>query len=176
MNLKEINLKEAIRNFPDFPRPGILFRDITSILKDPVYFGEAISQIEALLDDLDYDIIIAPESRGFLFGAPIAHNQGKGLILARKKGKLPGPVVSRNYFLEYGMDSIQIHKDDILPGQRAVIVDDLLATGGTCKCICDIVESLGAKVLRSVFLIELEALDGREILEQSCEVKSILKY
>ncbi|MDR2168077.1 MAG: adenine phosphoribosyltransferase [Clostridiales bacterium] len=171
-----MNLKEAIRNFPDFPRPGILFRDITSLLKDPAHFSEAISQIEAALNDLDYDIIIAPEARGFIFAAPIAIRQGKGFVLARKKGKLPGEVVSKDYFLEYGMDSIQIHKDDIKPGQKAVIIDDLLATGGTCKGICDIAEQLGAKVLRAVFLIELEGLDGRELLETSCEVAAVLKY
>ena len=171
-----MNLKNFIRDIPDFPSPGILFRDITTALLDPEALRLSIDAMAKLLEGRIFDVILGAESRGFIFGAPIAIKQGKGLILARKKGRLPGPVVSRNYFLEYGMDSIEIHKDDILPGQRAVIIDDLLATGGTCKCICDIIESLGAKVLRSVFLIELEALDGREILEQSCEVKSILKY
>ena len=171
-----MDLKSVIRDYPDFPRPGILFRDVTTILKEPEYFDHAITQLEAKLVDLDYDIIIAPESRGFLFATPIARRQKKGLILARKTGKLPGETISNRYFLEYGMDSIEIQKDDIKPGQRAIIIDDLLATGGTCFSICEIVEQLGGEVVCAVFLIELENLTGRQTLEEKCEVRAVLGY
>ena len=170
-----MNLKEIIRDFPDFPKTGILFRDVTSILYDANHFEAAISQIEELLTDIEYDVIIAPESRGFIFAAPIAIRQGKGLVLARKKGKLPGDVASKQYFLEYGMDSIEIRKDAIKIGQKAVIVDDLLATGGTAKVICDIVAELGGEVVCAAFLIELEEIGGRDVLA-NCNVKSVLKY
>jgi len=170
-----MNLKEIIRDFPDFPKTGILFRDVTSVLYDANHFEAAISQIEGLLTDIEYDVIIAPESRGFIFAAPLAIRQGKGLVLARKKGKLPGDVASKQYFLEYGMDSIEIRKDAIKAGQKAVIVDDLLATGGTAKVICDIVTELGGEVVCAAFLIELEEIDGRDVLA-NCNVKSVLKY
>jgi len=170
-----MNLKDAIRTFPDFPRPNIMFRDITTILKDPKRFAEAIVQIESLLEGIDYDVIASPESRGFLFGTPMAIKHNKGFIPARKKGKLPGEVLSKTYFLEYGMDSIEIHKDAILPGQKVVIIDDLLATGGTSKGICDIIEELGGKVVCIVYLIELEALNGREQLKDY-DVRAVLKY
>ncbi|MCL2168466.1 MAG: adenine phosphoribosyltransferase [Defluviitaleaceae bacterium] len=171
-----MDLKAAIRDFPDFPSPGIIFRDITSVLASSEHFGFAVGQMEKLLLDVDFDVIIAPESRGFIFSAPIAISRQKGLVLARKKGKLPGETVEKKYFLEYGMDSIEIHKSDIKAGQKLVIVDDLLATGGTCRGICDIVEELGAKVVKSVFLIELEGLGGRELLEEKCAVEAVLKY
>jgi len=170
-----MDLRQIIKDFPDFPKPGILFRDVTSILHDAKHFEAAISQIENLLSDIDYDVIIAPESRGFIFAAPIAVRQGKGLVLARKKGKLPGDVASKQYFLEYGMDSIEIRKDAIKPGQKAVIVDDLLATGGTAKVVCDIVKELGGEVVRAVFLIELAEIGGREMLK-NCDVKAVLTY
>ena len=170
-----MDLKQVIRNFPDYPRPGILFRDITTILQDPAHFIESISQVEALLDGIEYDLVISPESRGFIFGVPVAVGQHKGFVPARKKGKLPGDVVSKTYFLEYGMDSIEIHKDAIKPGQKVVIVDDLLATGGTCKGICDIVEELGGEVACIAFLIELSELSGREVLKDY-DVRVAVKY
>lgn len=170
-----MDLREVIKSYPDFPKPNILFRDVNPILQDAKHFESAISQIEDLLYDMDYDVIIAPESRGFIFAAPIAIRQGKGLVLARKKGKLPGDVASKQYFLEYGMDSIEIQKDGIKLGQKVVIIDDLLATGGTAKVICDIVDGLGGKVVASVFLIELAELNGRELLKD-CEVKAIITY
>lgn len=170
-----MNLKQVIRDFPDHPTPGILFRDITPILKDPAHFCTAVSELEKLLEGIDYDLVIAPESRGFMFGAPVAARQNKGFIPARKKGKLPGEVVSKTYFLEYGMDSIEIHKDAIKPGQKAVIVDDLLATGGTTKGICDIVEELGGQIVAIVCLIELTGLKGREVLEKY-NVQAVLEY
>ena len=170
-----MDLKKVIRDFPDFPRPGILFRDITTILKDPESFNSSIVQIEKLLEGFDYDLVISPESRGFMFGAPIAARLNKGFVPARKKGKLPGEVLSKTYFLEYGLDSIEIHKDAIKPGQKAVIVDDLLATGGTGKGICDIVEELGGQIVCIAFLIELGGLGGREVLKDY-DVRTVLEY
>ncbi|MDR2183578.1 MAG: adenine phosphoribosyltransferase [Clostridiales bacterium] len=170
-----MDLKQIIRDFPDFPRPGILFRDITTILKDPAHFRFAIEQIEEQLEGIEYDLVIAPEARGIMFGAPIAARQKKGFVPARKKGKLPGEVVRKTYFLEYGLDAIEIHKDAIKPGQKVVIIDDLLATGGTAKGICDIVEELGGQVVCIVFLIELCAIKGGEILKDY-DVRTVLKY
>ena len=170
-----MDLKQIIRDFPDFPRTGILFRDITTILKDPAYFNSAIVQIEALLEGIDYDLVISPESRGFMFGAPIASRQMKGFVPARKKGKLPGDVVRRTYFLEYGLDAIEIHKDAVKPGQKVVIIDDLLATGGTAKSICEIVEELGGQVVCIAFLIELCTIKGREILKDY-NLQTALQY
>ena len=171
-----MDLKSVIKSYPDFPRPGILFRDVTTILKDPQHFEYAISQLEEQLADIEYDIIIAPESRGFIFATPVAIRQKKGVVLARKKGKLPGETISNRYFLEYGMDSIELQKDDIKPGQKVVLLDDLLATGGTCFSICEIVEQLGGEVVRAVFLIELDGMTGREVLEEKCEVKAVINY
>jgi len=170
-----MDLKQAIRNFPDFPRPGIMFRDITTILKDPGLFNSSIVQIEELLAEFDYDLVISPESRGFMFGAPTAARQQKGFVPARKKGKLPGEVLTRTYFLEYGLDTIQLHKDAVQPGQKVVIVDDLLATGGTAKGICEIVEELGGQVECIVFLIEISGLGGQEILKDY-DVRTIIKF
>ena len=170
-----MDLKQVIRDFPDFPRPGILFRDITTILKNPAHFHAAIVQIEEQLAGIDYDLVIAPESRGFMFGAPIAARQEKGFVPARKKGKLPGEVIRKTYFLEYGLDSIEIHKDAIEPGQKVVIIDDLLATGGTAKGICDIVEELGGQVACIVFFIELCDIPGRDILKDY-DVRTVIKY
>ena len=169
-----MDLKTVIRDFPDFPKEGILFRDITSLLADPAAFNAAIVQIEALLEGIEYDIIIGPESRGFIFGTPIALRQGKSFVPARKKGKLPGEVFSKTYALEYGEDCIQIHKADVPRGSKVVIIDDLLATGGTASIICDIVEEMGATVEAAVFLIELEGLNGRAALD--APVKSVLTY
>jgi adenine phosphoribosyltransferase len=171
-----MNLKDAIKTYPDFPKPGVMFRDINSMLRNPEHFNEALNQIEALVADLDYDLIIAPESRGFFLSAPIAARQNKGLVLARKKGKLPGPTLSRSYELEYGTDTIEVCKFAIKPGQKAIIIDDLLATGGTAKCICEIAKELGGEVLRAVFLIELTDLKGREVLSGYCDIKAAVEY
>ena len=170
-----MDLKQVVRDFPDFPHEGILFRDIAPILQNPAHFNEAITQMEQMLADVDYDIIIAPESRGFIFSAPIAARQNKSLVPARKKGKLPGEVVSKTYALEYGSDTIEIHKDAIKPGQRVIIIDDLLATGGTAKVICDIVEEMDGKVACALFLIELCDIHGRDVLK-GYDVRTILQY
>lgn len=173
--LMQLNLKDIIRDFPDFPRPGILFRDITTVFKSPDYYKSALLQMEAKIADINFEAVIAPESRGFMLGAPMAYNLHKGFIPARKKGKLPGEVVKKTYFLEYGMDSIEIHKDAIIPGQKYIIVDDLLATGGTAKGICDIVEELGASIEAIVFLIELSHIKGRDVLK-NYRVETVLTY
>ncbi|MCL2353038.1 MAG: adenine phosphoribosyltransferase [Defluviitaleaceae bacterium] len=170
-----IDLKNIIRNFPNFPKEGIIFRDIMPILANPPYFQHAIEQIEKTLEDVDYDIIIAPESRGFIFAAPIALRQSKPLVLARKKGKLPGDVEKQAYSLEYGEDYIEMQKDAIKPNQKIVIIDDLLATGGTVGCICKMVEYLGGQVSALAFLIELEGLGGKEVLNKY-NIHSIIKY
>ncbi|MCL2855448.1 MAG: adenine phosphoribosyltransferase [Defluviitaleaceae bacterium] len=170
-----MDLKQAMRTFPDYPAKGIMFRDITTVLKNPSALNHALNQMAAQLEGLDFDIIVAPESRGFIFGAPLAARFGKGFVPARKKGKLPGPTAAKEYTLEYGTDTIEIHTDAVEAGQKVVIVDDLLATGGTAKCICDIVAELGGTVVRSVFLIELEELGGRDMLGD-IGIRAVLTY
>jgi adenine phosphoribosyltransferase len=169
------DLKKFIRDFPDFPKPGIIFKDITNLIKNPEYFNIALSQIENSIRDIEFDFIISPESRGFIFGAPIAYKMNKGFIPARKKGKLPGEVASKSYSLEYGSEIIEIHKDSIKSSQKAIIIDDLLATGGTVKSIIDIIQELGAEIIYIIFLIELKELKGRENLK-GYNIDSILKY
>ncbi|MCD7862890.1 MAG: adenine phosphoribosyltransferase [Lachnospiraceae bacterium] len=154
-----------IRSIPDFPEPGIIFRDITSILQDAEGFQVAIDDMQELIDDLDYDVVVGAESRGFVFGAPLAYNNKKGLVLIRKKGKLPCEVVSKEYALEYGTATIEIHKDAIKPGQKVLLVDDLIATGGTTKAMIELVEELGGVVAGVVVLIELAGLKGREVIK-----------
>ena len=170
-----MNLKTVIRDIPDFPSPGILFRDITPILQSPDAFKAALDQIQDRLADLQFDLIAGPESRGFIFGVPLAVNMRKGFIPARKKGKLPASTIAKSYALEYGQETIEIHADAIKPGDRVVIVDDLLATGGTCRALCELIEETGGEVTAIVFLIELEALNGRAVLE-GYNIETILKY
>jgi len=170
-----MDLKKLIRDVPDFPHEGILFRDITPLLLEPVAFGEAVSQIKGLLGDVEYDLIAAPESRGFIVGIPLSQATGKGFIPARKAGKLPYKTVAQSYDLEYGSATIEIHADAIKPGDRVVIADDLLATGGTCSALCRLIEGQGGIVAGIVFLIELSVLGGRDVLT-GYDVKSLLKY
>ncbi|MCL1924128.1 MAG: adenine phosphoribosyltransferase [Defluviitaleaceae bacterium] len=169
------NFKNIIRNVPNFPIEGIQFKDITTVLKDPVGFKASIKAMEEKLQGIDFDIVIGPESRGFIFGTPLAVTMGKSFVPARKKGKLPSEVISKTYTLEYGENTIEIHKDAILAGQKIVIADDLLATGGTCKAICELVESVGAEVVGLVFFIELLELNGRETLK-GYNVSSLVTY
>ncbi|MCL2610429.1 MAG: adenine phosphoribosyltransferase [Defluviitaleaceae bacterium] len=171
----ENELKNFVRNIPNFPIEGIQFKDITTVLKDPKGFKLAIDAMMEKLKGLEFDIIIGPESRGFIFGTPLAITMGKGFVPARKKGKLPSEVISKTYTLEYGENTIEIHKDAIKPGQKIVIADDLLATGGTCKAVCELVESVGAEVVSIVFFIELLELAGREALKDY-NVQSIIRY
>lgn len=158
-------LEEYVRSIPDFPEEGIIFRDVTSVLQDADGLHLAIDTMQDLVKDLDVDVVAGPESRGFIFGTPIAYNMHKPFVLIRKKGKLPCETVSIDYALEYGTATIEMHKDSIKPGQRVLIVDDLIATGGTTKAMIDLVESLGGKVVGIVVLMELAGLEGRKKIE-----------
>ncbi len=155
-------LEEYVRSIPDFPEKGIIFRDVTSVLQDAEGLHLAIDSMQELVKDLEYDVVAGPESRGFIFGTPIAYNQRKPFVLIRKKGKLPCETVEKIYDLEYGQAVIEMHKDSIQPGQRVLLVDDLIATGGTTEAMIDLIESLGGVVVGVVVLIELAGLNGRE--------------
>lgn len=155
-------LEDYVRTIPDFPEKGIMFRDVTSVLQDADGLHLAISTMQDLVKDLDYDVVVGPESRGFIFGTPIAYNNHKPFVLIRKKGKLPCETVSVEYDLEYGTATIEMHKDSIKPGQKVLIVDDLIATGGTTEAMIKLIESLGGEVVGVVVLMELAGLNGRE--------------
>ncbi|MDO5456449.1 MAG: adenine phosphoribosyltransferase [Eubacteriales bacterium] len=157
-------LEDYIRTIPDFPEPGIMFRDITTVFQDADGLKLAIDSMEELVKDLDYDVIVGAESRGFIYGAALAYNLHKPLILVRKKGKLPWETISQEYDLEYGKAVLEIHRDAIKPGEKALIVDDLLATGGTARAMAKLVEKLGGEVVGMLFMIELAGLKGREFL------------
>ncbi len=158
-------LEEYVRSIPDFPEEGIIFRDVTSVLQDADGLHLAIETMQDLVKDLEVDVVAGPESRGFIFGTPIAYNMHKPFVLIRKKGKLPCETVSIDYALEYGTATIEMHKDSVKPGQRVLIVDDLIATGGTTKAMIDLVESLGGEVVGIVVLMELAGLEGRKKIE-----------
>ncbi|MBQ1998883.1 MAG: adenine phosphoribosyltransferase [Spirochaetales bacterium] len=171
------DLKDYIRNIKDFPEPGIIFRDITSVLEDSEGLKSAIDLMQEQIKDIDFDVIAGPESRGFIFGMPIAYNLGKSFAPVRKKGKLPCETVSIEYSLEYGdKTTIEMHKTAIKPGQKVVIVDDLMATGGTIEAAVKLVEKLGGTVVAAVFLIELTDLKGREKIKNIPNVYSVVKY
>lgn len=158
-------LEDYVVTIPDFPEPGIMFRDITSVCQDPDGFKLAIDEMQKLVADLDYDIVAGAESRGFIFGGPIAYNLGKSLVLIRKKGKLPRETIEETYALEYGTATVEIHKDAIKPGQKVLLVDDLMATGGTVEAMIKLVEKLGGEVVGVLCLMELAGLNGRERLK-----------
>lgn len=168
-------VEKYIKSIPDFPQPGIIFRDVTSVTENPVGMRLAIDEMDRLLDGVDYDVIAGAESRGFIFGAPLAYKNNKGLVLVRKKGKLPRETVEMSYDLEYGQATIEIHKDSIKPGEKVVLVDDLIATGGTIEAAAKLIESLGGVVVKMVFLIELVDLKGRERLS-GYDIDSVVKY
>lgn len=170
------NIEEYIRSIPDFPEKGIIFRDITSVLEDGESLKLSVDLMQDKIKNLDFDVVVGPESRGFIFGMPIAYNLGKPFAPVRKKGKLPCETVSVEYDLEYGSAVIEMHKTAIKPGQRVVIVDDLMATGGTLEAIVKLVEQLGGKVVGAVFLIELAGLKGREKLKNIPNVESVICY
>lgn len=157
---------DYVRTIPDFPQKGVMFRDITTVLKDPDGFKLAIDDLVSALDGLDFDVLAGTESRGFIFGTPIAYLLHKPFVLIRKAGKLPAETVSQTYNLEYGTATIEMHKDAITPGQRVVLVDDLIATGGTIEAAAKLVEKLGGKVVKMLFVMELAGLHGRERLPQ----------
>ncbi|HHU73787.1 MAG TPA: adenine phosphoribosyltransferase [Clostridiales bacterium] len=168
-------LEDYVRTIPDFPEPGIMFRDVTSVLQNKVGLKLAIEKMQELLDGVEFDVIVGPESRGFIFGVPIAYNLNKGFIPVRKKGKLPCETVSMDYDLEYGQATIEMHKDAIKPGQKVVIVDDLIATGGTIEAITKLVEMLGGEVVKIIFLMELKGLNGRDKLD-GYDVEAVIQY
>ncbi|NLK96628.1 adenine phosphoribosyltransferase [Defluviitalea saccharophila] len=170
-----MDLKQIVRDVLDFPKEGIVFKDITPILQSPEGLKASIDQMMDKLEGVDFDLIIGPESRGFIFGVPLAYNMNKGFIPIRKKGKLPYETVEKEYDLEYGTATIEMHIDAIKPGQKVVIIDDLLATGGTSKAIIDLIEQVGGEVVKLVYLIELEFLKGRDVLKDY-SVESIIKY
>lgn len=158
-------LEEYVRSIPDFPQEGIIFRDVTSVIEDADGFHLAVETMQKLVSDLEYDVVVGAESRGFIFGAPIAYNEHKPFALIRKKGKLPCETVSQEYDLEYGSAVIEMHKDSIKPGQKVLLVDDLIATGGTTEAMIKLIERLGGSVAGVVVLIELAGLNGREKLK-----------
>ncbi len=168
-------IEGLIRNVPDFPQPGIQFKDITPVLQDPQGLRAAIDAVAEPLKGKEIDAIVGLESRGFLFGAPIAYNMSLGFVIIRKPGKLPADTIDVKYELEYGSNVLEMHRDSITPGQRVVIVDDLLATGGTARGAATLVEQLGGVVVGFSFLIELEFLQGREKLA-GYDIHSIIRY
>ena len=168
-------IEEYVRSIPDFPEPGIIFRDVTSILQDADGLHLAIDLLQDTLKDVDFDVVVGPESRGFIFGVPVAYNLHKAFVPVRKKGKLPCETVEMEYDLEYGSAVIEMHKDSIKPGQRVVIIDDLIATGGTIEAIIKLVESLGGDVVKISFVMELAGLKGRERLS-GYDVSSVICY
>lgn len=168
-------LEEYVRSIPDFPEPGIIFRDVTSVLQEADGLQLSINGIMDKLKDVDFDVVVGPESRGFIFGVPVAYNMKKAFVPVRKKGKLPCETVSMEYDLEYGSAVIEMHKDSIKPGQKVVIIDDLIATGGTIEAITKLVEQLGGEVVKIVFLMELAGLEGRRKLAKY-DVDSVICY
>ena len=168
-------LEDYVVSIPDYPEPGIIFRDVTSILQDAEGLQLAIDSLQKKLEGLDFDVIAGTESRGFIFGMPIAYNLHKPFVLVRKKGKLPCETVFAKYALEYGTAEIEMHKDSIKPGQKVVLVDDLIATGGTIEAAIKLVEQLGGEVVKVIFLMELAGLKGRERLK-GYDVASVITY
>ena len=169
------DLKKLIREVPDFPKPGINFYDITTLLKDPNGLEEAIDALTEHCRGLDIDTVIGVESRGFIFGAPLAYQLGVGFIPVRKAKKLPSETISVEYELEYGTDSLEMHKDAVGQGHNVLIVDDLLATGGTARAVVDLVEKVGGKVSALLFVVELTFLNGRAKFD-GYNVKSLVSY
>ena len=169
------NLEDYIVTIPDFPEPGIMFRDVMGVLDDPEGLQIGVDSLYDLLEGLDYDVIAGTEARGFLFGMPLAYKAKKRFVPVRKKGKLPRETVEKTYDLEYGTATIEIHKDAIKPGDKVIIIDDLIATGGTVEAAAKLVERLGGEVVKMIFLIELTDLKGREYLK-NYDVASVVQY
>jgi adenine phosphoribosyltransferase len=168
-------IEDYVRSIPDFPEPGIIFRDVTSILQDADGLQLAIDSMQACLKDVDVDVIVGTESRGFIFGVPIAYNLHKPFIPVRKKGKLPCETIEKSYDLEYGSATVEMHRDAIKPGQKVAVIDDLIATGGTIEAAIQMIEELGGEVVKVVFLMELAGLKGRERLK-NYDVESVICY
>lgn len=168
-------LEEYVRSIVDFPKPGIIFRDITTILQDADGLKLAVDSIRKSLEGLNYDVIVGPESRGFIFGVPVAYAEHKGFVPIRKQGKLPCKTVSMEYALEYGTAVLEMHEDSIKPGQRVVVIDDLIATGGTTEALIKLVEKLGGEVVKICFVMELKGLNGREKLK-GYNIETLITY
>ncbi len=168
-------VEDYVVSIPDFPESGIIFRDVTSVIQDAEGLQLAIDELQKLLDGVDFDVLVGAESRGFIFGMPIAYNMKKPFVLVRKKGKLPRETIEMSYDLEYGSATVEMHKDSIKPGQKVVIVDDLIATGGTIEAAAKMVEQLGGEVVKIIFLMELAGLKGRERLKKY-DVASVVCY
>ena len=168
-------LKDYVRSIPDFPEKGIIFRDITSVLQDADGFHLAIDELKKLIDGLEYDAIVGAESRGFILGAPLAYEQHKPFVLVRKKGKLPCETISQDYELEYGSATIEMHKDAIKEGQKIILIDDLIATGGTLAASVKLIERLGGEVVKIICLMELAGLKGRDKLK-GYDVEAVITY
>lgn len=170
------SVKDYVITIPDFPEEGIMFRDITSVLENAEGLQLAIDELQKRLEGVDFDIIAGVESRGFIFGMPLAYNLGKPFVLVRKAGKLPRETVSQSYTLEYGSTTtIEVHKDSIKPGQKVVLIDDLIATGGTVQAAAQLIERLGGEVVKILFLMELAGLKGRELLKDY-DVDAVITY
>ncbi len=170
-----MDLASTIRNVPNFPIEGILFYDITTMLKSPAALKECIDQLTQQYQKIDVDVVVGMESRGFIFGVPLAYQLGVGFVPIRKPGKLPAETISESYDLEYGTNSLEIHVDAIEEGQKVLVVDDLLATGGTARATCNLIEKLGGQVAGVAFVIELNFLNGRDKL-QGYDIFSLLRY
>lgn len=170
-----MDLKKVIRTIENYPIEGVMFRDITTVLKDKEALKYSVDEMMKTISDLEFDYILGPESRGFIFAMPIAYNMNKGFIPVRKAGKLPAETIGKEYELEYGTATLEIHKDALKKGDKVIIIDDLLATGGTCKAMIELVESIGAEVVGLSFFIELGELKGRELLN-GYNIQSIVKY
>ena len=168
-------VEDYVRTIPDFPEPGIMFRDVTSVLQDADGLKLAIDEMVKLLDGVECDVIAGTESRGFIFGMPVAYLLHKPFVLVRKAGKLPCETVSKTYDLEYGQATIEMHKDSIKPGQKVVLIDDLIATGGTIKAAAELIEQLGGEDVKMCFLMELAGLNGRAALK-GYDVASVVCY
>ena len=168
-------VEDYVVSIPDFPEPGIIFRDVTSVIQDADGLQLAIDEMQKLLDGVEFDVIAGAESRGFVFGMPIAYNMKKPFVLVRKKGKLPRETVEMSYDLEYGSATVEMHIDAIKPGQKVVLVDDLIATGGTIEAAAKLVEQLGGEVVKIIFLMELAGLEGRKKLAKY-DVGSVVCY
>jgi adenine phosphoribosyltransferase len=169
------DLKKYITDIPDFPEKGIIFRDITSLLQDREGFNLAINQLIAKLENVDFNLVAGLDARGFLFASPVAYSEGKGLVLVRKKGKLPRETVSQSYDLEYGTAEVEVHTDSVKKGDKVVIIDDLIATGGTLEAAVKLVEKLGGTVVKILSLIELVDLNGREKLK-GYDIETLVTY
>ena len=169
------DLRAFVRDIPDFPRPGILFRDITPLLLDAGALDAAVSQLAERVQAARVDFVVAAEARGFILGAALARQLGAGFVPARKPGKLPAETISAEYALEYGIDALEVHADALADGARVLVHDDLLATGGTAGALCDLVADLGAEIVGCAFLVELTFLEGRQRLAPH-DVHSLIEY